>query len=359
MFAPGFSVDRAGSIDAWMTSIPRQDFVGHQAATDGDPVSYGCAILFIYYLHTQLGIPLNHIATARGVLLEDKFQTLTLRTNGFDEFNALMESHFPRPTRLATDDPFPLLPPSLRSVYVSVDESVSREARAFAESTAEVSPGFPCPPGRFEYKLFHNASGLTFTARISGFAVPVFSWRVNGIDATTLRRGTVVARVNDVSPTVLHGPARDERFNLGCYITGTPAGSILEISNYDHPGDVTLVVELDVQEQWADAEITTRTAMGVMHTVFVLYEEAFYAAQRECARRGFAVMSPLFKRDLLWRIMPDPPPEARLSIAVLAQLVEDLHELQKTDPELAAQGIALLQDRFGAAIKGLIPGARG
>ena len=124
-----------GFVNAWLASDPttdptsavadsefRKDWVsqnftggplraGGTVHGDDDSYSYGCAMLFIYYLKSQLGFSMPQIVQRAGATLADTYQALTNgQTKGFWEFKSLLAEHFPIGVQSPTDDPFPLSP---------------------------------------------------------------------------------------------------------------------------------------------------------------------------------------------------------------------------------------------------------
>lgn len=106
---PGF--DLAGS---WLNST-REDFVNHIDTGDhGIDAKTGCAILFIYYLFTQLGFTINQIIAAADSELSGVYRNLTGDSSDpFPFFKQLLDNAFPSQTSSAVpglnpDNPFPL-----------------------------------------------------------------------------------------------------------------------------------------------------------------------------------------------------------------------------------------------------------
>jgi hypothetical protein len=68
------------------------DYVNSNAADDRDENSNGCATLFLYYLHNQLGYSWEKIVSTGGATLGDTYQRLTGKsgTDGFNEFISLL-----------------------------------------------------------------------------------------------------------------------------------------------------------------------------------------------------------------------------------------------------------------------------
>jgi len=105
---PGTGISFATAA-AWLNS-DRPDFVTQNDPTDQNPVSTGCATLFINYLRHQLNYSLNQIVQAGGATLADTYTTLTGRGDAFAAFSALLAGAFPpgQQVNLTNDNPFPL-----------------------------------------------------------------------------------------------------------------------------------------------------------------------------------------------------------------------------------------------------------
>jgi len=89
----------------------RPDFVDRTEATDANAVSFGCALLFLYFLRAQLGFSMSAVINAHAETLEGVYRKLTQDTGGFGILSSLLERRFPsgRPSGLAgSADPFPL-----------------------------------------------------------------------------------------------------------------------------------------------------------------------------------------------------------------------------------------------------------
>jgi hypothetical protein len=120
------------SVNAWLASDPTQDptsavadsvfrkdwvsenftggrlKAGGNVAGDQDSYSFGCAMLFIYYLKDQLDFSMPGIVQ-NGPTLAGAYGAATGgRTGGFWAFKSLLDQHFPIGVKVSTDDPFPL-----------------------------------------------------------------------------------------------------------------------------------------------------------------------------------------------------------------------------------------------------------
>jgi len=122
------------NVNAWLASDPttdptsakadsvfRKDWVsanftggdlraGGSVAGDQDSYSFGCAMLFIYYLKDQLGFTMDEIVQNGTGTLDGTYRSLT-KTNrgGFSPFRRLIDFNFPTTNSPSlTDNPFPL-----------------------------------------------------------------------------------------------------------------------------------------------------------------------------------------------------------------------------------------------------------
>jgi hypothetical protein len=89
----------------------RPNFVSKPEPFDGNFVSFGCALLFLYNLRTQLGFSMKATISAHAGSLEDVYFNLTKDRTGLQEFTDTLAAKFPPgvPCDLVgSRDPFPL-----------------------------------------------------------------------------------------------------------------------------------------------------------------------------------------------------------------------------------------------------------
>jgi hypothetical protein len=93
----------------WLDS-KRPNYVDRTVGSDTNGGGNGCAVLFLNWLRFQLGYSWLQIVEAGAPTLGKTYANLAGRTDGFKQFKALLNSHFPvgQPSGLATDNPFPL-----------------------------------------------------------------------------------------------------------------------------------------------------------------------------------------------------------------------------------------------------------
>jgi hypothetical protein len=114
-------VDNLNGPQVWLdTSISptaakpsRPDFVNKTEASDANFTSFGCALLFLYFLRSQLGFSMKAIVSSHAVAdtLEGVYANLTKDHDAFPTFSNLLERAFPSGTPaglVGSTDPFPL-----------------------------------------------------------------------------------------------------------------------------------------------------------------------------------------------------------------------------------------------------------
>ena len=87
------------TVPAWaQAGFP--DWVSKTEHTDGNPISTGCAVAYIYWMRS-LGLTAAQIAEAGGATLADNYKTLTGKTTAYHDLAAAVKGR-----TIATDDPF-------------------------------------------------------------------------------------------------------------------------------------------------------------------------------------------------------------------------------------------------------------
>jgi hypothetical protein len=101
-------------VNSWLSS-GRADWVSSNEGTDGDAVSFGCSLLFLFYLNTQLGFTPAQIIQNGSTTLAGLYTNLTGDpSNPFGFFLQLVNTVFPGTATITTgsgqqlDDPFPI-----------------------------------------------------------------------------------------------------------------------------------------------------------------------------------------------------------------------------------------------------------
>src|SRR5207244_10169666 len=116
LIATGLGVSMSGFqlAPSWLNST-RPDWVNNVDVYDhGIDPKTGCCILFIYYLHTQLGYSPNQIIAAAASTLAGVYRNVTVDSgNPFPVFKQLLDAAYPSTTSSSIpgpnpDNPFPL-----------------------------------------------------------------------------------------------------------------------------------------------------------------------------------------------------------------------------------------------------------
>jgi hypothetical protein len=97
----------------WLQSATRDDYVNHVDPTqNGFVPQCGCAVLFIYYLYTQLGFSIDQIVAAGADQLAGVYANLTGDTSDpFPYFKLMLDNAFPGTSTMTSgnlDNPYPL-----------------------------------------------------------------------------------------------------------------------------------------------------------------------------------------------------------------------------------------------------------
>jgi len=111
-FPTGHYLYYASWVNQWLSS-GRIDYVNSPEATDQNPISFGCALLFLSYLSSQLGFRIDDIIAAGDRTLDAVYRNLTgvWSPNPFPHFKQLVDSYFPGTSTITggnLDNPFPL-----------------------------------------------------------------------------------------------------------------------------------------------------------------------------------------------------------------------------------------------------------
>jgi hypothetical protein len=106
-------------VNSWLSSTRSGIYVtGSPEGTDKNPVSYGCALLFLFYLNVQLGFSTSEIIQKGASTLSGLYTNLTSDAiDPFLFFKETVDAAFPGTSTITKgnlDNPFPL--PSSRSL---------------------------------------------------------------------------------------------------------------------------------------------------------------------------------------------------------------------------------------------------
>jgi hypothetical protein len=176
-------------VDSWLNGVTgspnaaRSDWVnqtftgdhsgGFNVNGDGDSVSFGCALAFIFYLNTQLSFSIDKIISDYAGTLTSAYNTLTGDPGDpFPFFMALIDNVFPASATAAipvpvTDNPFPL---GLLSFWCNNNTFSRDQAKDIVASQGGVvSNAFYLVLEGFSIDSF-NVHGVTVPTPTGGFA---------------------------------------------------------------------------------------------------------------------------------------------------------------------------------------------
>jgi len=319
-------------VNNWLQTNTRTDYVSNAKNTDRDKESYGCSLLFLYYLKSQLGKSVPKIIQNGGANLEKTYQNLTGNTNGFAAFSNLVQQYLPigNTPLLETDDPFPFLDSGQRYVWIDYHRKdiASFIYPPIASGTA-IRGFLGCQPKNYHYDIKNTPTQLTCTAKYTGFAQPNFNWRVNGQLVTGFGTTNIVAGIYNEDPSNPQGGVGSTQAILMDYsITTTTFHSELVVTFPNTHAIIDLIVELDASERFSQpADISVTSVSTQVPNERVAWEAAYYIDLEKCSskfRHKYLEIAHPFDW-MNWAIaviltLPDPPPIER--IQTIRQLID-------------------------------------
>ncbi|MDQ6877665.1 MAG: hypothetical protein M3082_08175 [Candidatus Dormibacteraeota bacterium] len=307
----------------------RYDFITVSDNTDLNSLSYGCAILFLYYLHAQLNYSWRRIATSWGAHLCETFAQLTGRPShtAFTEFSDVLNPHLPPGTTQSppTDNVFPLAanPPVVLVALLGTSTRTIQQG----EHLATLQPGPMCGEGVYSYRIIDVVTPVSVVAQAFASFAPRFTWSVNGVSLPfhgTQQQVTIPVRVTETAPG--HGqPAQDGvLLSFSYLITDFNGWSQLDIKNLGFPGNIDgLEFTAVMSEAGAIVPSGVRTGSTTANPIFRDYsfEIRWYEDVSRCNVHAVGVAA-INRKALLGEIFvlkntPDPSPE-QLNRVVLA-----------------------------------------
>lgn len=344
-------------VNMWLTQKRTEDWVSVNDDSDTVQSSYGCAIVFLYYLRDQLQHSLGDIIRHGGDTLEATYHNLTGSTGGYAAMMGLLDRYLPYvagdPTRqmnnLAGDNPFPIWEGNNRRVGLQFSESTVSRLVPFSRfsQTVTVRPFFTCPEGTYRYHRRSLNSTLTCVAATDGFAQPIFSWKVNG--QHTYSGGSITPTVpisvdradHPGEPITAPGAAH---IHWGAETDASTFDEVqgqLIISNSadNHLGHEHLTVEVTVREAFGSDDSITIPGWPVLDTADIAYEDQFYIDRVRCAARFWEQVAHYELRDIrkVFRVPePDPPVEIMQGIRTLRGVADELARVSTADRSLGS-----------------------
>jgi len=362
-------------VNAWVNLDPRPDWINNiftgNNTTKGDtePVSYGCSLLFLNYIESQLGLPMREFLLAGGQNLADRYHNLTkLSDDPFQAMNSLLLAHFPKTVSLATNNPFPLYDVTKRKVFLKFPSSTVASKRMEPGGVAHVSPYLTCPQKDYAYIRVGTADTRSVVANTLGFGNPNFTWKVQGaIEFLSSGFGKAIVPTEIPDPNNPRTPT-ETTSELDYTYQRTESGqqnaktSTLTLSNTSFDGDYTIEVSVDVtEEQEGDANPITATQRIDLSGLRIQYEKQYYVDQAACEatfEKSLAGIPKLEESIDIVKTLPDPPSDRTLNrvLKAVLEIRRLVKETAKSDPAqslriatFAAWSLGVSRDIFSDA----------
>jgi len=369
-------------VNTWLTGT-RGNWVATTDNNDLTPDSYGCSILFIYYLRDQLNKPITDIIQRAGGTLEETYHSVTNQTVGFKPFRELLAKYLPfdpanpaspnNMTALKTDNPFPILEGKQRYVTLSFKEQEDPLAGgrlgvpAGNRGRVTVKPFFTCPAKSYGYTIYDRDRTLQCIATTIGFAQPKFTWEVNGQHASV--GGSVVPTTTvlvddpanpDAPKSITKAESIYWQAEKDVSSSQGSAGELdLKSHSASHDGHIQLKIQVDVSERFGTTETVSQTGYATLTTQELIYDAQFYA-DREACIDAFAKVVHKYVRvsDIpLIFTLPDPSPEIRVAMQALRAVIEELGVINERNPQLGRELTQALVERLQLPEQMLLMGA--
>jgi hypothetical protein len=363
----------------WYGATPRPDWVSTTEPTDGNFVSSGCALAFIFFLISQLSHTPAQVIQAGEPTLEETFHRLTGMHGGFDAMEAVLEPFFPPgATQPRTDDPFPLFTDaSHRSVQLRVSDQVLGRVPAAPEQTMLTLP-FPCRGEVLaDYTPFDFSPQLTVEATTVGFANPEFSWYLGGhagdptapdVDAAFVGHlGGPIAVEQPVTPNdprTPHAAPSSQRITLQASPPASvpppprqqAASSILQLTLPPVQGTIDLTISCTVSDHTRPQEgLNKARSEGHYQTRSISWSDDWLDQSNTCRERATALFNHQLPSALRHRILPDPPLEFTRAMQTLRLLLAELDKARAQDDQERISTLAGLMRDYLDIPKELLP----
>ncbi len=316
-------------VNRWLQSIPRQnsDWVSKTEDSDTNWVSFGCGVLFLHYLGSQLGVDLRDIVAAPSGTLAETFNHLTGKpaANAFSEFRTLVDAHLPTASigpngrGVRRDNIFPLRDAKHRivSIWPGGGGPVSTRTDPIPKSV-ELKPGILCPKMTYTYWTQEQIDEVRAEATAYGFGDASFQWTGNGTDLPARDAWTTIS---------IPGPRTVYHPDGTVSQTGTTAGityfahedwnrSTLQIRNTDFVGDCALDIVVHTHERnvAGDPDTSADDADGLDVRPYSL-EQKYSDDRRRCNpifNELDRLIAELAHEVFILKTLPDPPSDRAL-----------------------------------------------
>jgi hypothetical protein len=364
LMAPsGFNANYGPAFENTWLNSNRPDWVNNTAPTDGDVYSYGCSLLYLFYLHTQLSRSTESIIQNGAGTLAGTYNKLTGRNDAFDPFSGLLGRFYPfgqRDAYFQVVDPFPLIEGPGRRVDIDGTENNFGGQVLMHHGHAATRPFFNCPVKDYQFDVYGQPYQATLTAKTHGFASAGFTWYLNGM-VMTGSSGTVRVsiRLTEKDPNAPGGTTtRDTQIDVTWQvISGDMRTSTIVLTVQDPYGKYELNVEAHATETF---NLAAASAVGsdilFIDSSSVQWSAEYYADQAACSKAFFDIAHRyvhVHRYLNLVLTLPDPPEQYDAALRLLRNLAREVEALQHAPAEVQRGIDSLLRNRLGVTASAL------
>lgn len=348
-------------VNGWLQSANRNDWISQNESSDTDGDSFGCSLLFLYWLRSQLGLGMVDMITKAGATLEATYHNLTGNSGAYTAFTDFIKPFFPvgKTATLKTDDPFPLLTGQQRSVQLSFDEVSNGASTIAGQGVAHVSPFLTCPAKDYHYTIYNQAVRLRCSANTTGFGQPVYSWKINGQAVGSFGSVSPTTTVYTDDPnTPYHQNTVNEPVNVNFQDDGDTStyqgmSHELDLTNGDHLGHESLQIEVSVHEKYASNDTVATAGLATLDAQLLQYENQFYVDGAACSEAFHRKLSQYLEYNWIPIILtlPDPPPDLYRGIRILEEISREIAAVARKNPAAAAEITRAVTAKLGISAR--------
>ena len=351
-YGPGFE-------NTWLQTPNRPNWVDTTEPTDGDVYSYGCALLYLFYLHTQLSHSTESIIQNGADTLAGTYNKLTGRNDAFGPFSSLLGRLYPHGERdayLQVVDPFPLIEGLGRRVDIDGTQNDLGGRVFISHGHAVTRPFFSCPEKDYKFDIYGQPYQLALSAKTRGFASAGFTWYLNGLVMTgTSGSVTVPIRLTEKNPNVPGGvTTRDTQIVVGWQIVSKDMRTSNIVLTAQEPfGKYELNIEAHATETF---NLVPPSAVGsdirFINSSAVQWEAQYYIDEADCSRAFFDIAHRYVRGHQYLNLvltLPDPPEQYDAALRTLRNLARELESLQHAPAEVQRGIDQFLRARLGVS----------
>ena len=355
-YGPGFE-------NAWLRTANRPNWVDTTEPTDGDVYSYGCALLYLFYLHSQLGYSTESIIHNGADTLAGTYNKLTGRNDAFAPFSSLLGRFYPHGERdayLEVVDPFPLIEGPGRRVDIDGTENDFGAHVFMRDGHAVTRPFFNCPEKDYKFEIYGQPYQLALSAKTHGFASAGFNWYLNGLVMTGTRGSvTVPIRLTKKDPNVAGGVTTgDTQIVVSWQIVFKDMRtSTIVLTARDPFGKYDLDIEAHATETFnLAAASAVGSAIRFIDSSAVQWSAQYYADKAACSKAFLDVAHRYVRGHRYLNLvltLPDPPEQYDAALRTLRNLARELESLQHAPAEVQRGIDQYLRARLGVSVGAL------